>query len=343
MSHDRYSRQQNFSPIGTEGQQELMTKHVLILGAGALGSGNAELLARSGVGTITIIDRDYVEWSNLQRQSLYCEQDAIDQLPKAVAAANRLRQINSDITVHAHVMDCTASDLIALLDHTKVDLMLDATDNFAIRYILNDVAYRYQIPWIYGACSGSYGAVSNFIPGQTSCLHCVLERIPVGSATCDREGIIAPAVQMVVAMQSAEALKWLSGNRAQMSDRFTVFDLWSNMYQSIRMHIPGKRESCPTCGLQPSYPYLKSESAMRTEALCGRDSVWIRYPRQEPLDLNLVASHAVQLHAKVKSNPYLLQIQEDEYRLVIFQDGRALIHGTSDPLEAKKLYLRYLT
>lgn len=343
MFHDRYSRQQNFGPIGTAGQQQLQAKHVLIVGAGALGSGNAELLARSGVGTITIIDRDYVEWSNLQRQSLYCEQDAIDQLPKAVAAANRLRQINSDITVHAHVLDCTSADLIALLDHSKVDLMLDATDNFAIRYMMNDIAYRNQIPWIYGACSGSYGAVCSFIPRHTPCLHCVLERMPIGSASCDREGIIAPAVQMVVAMQSAETLKWLSGNRAQMSDRFTVFDLWSNMHQSIQLNMAGKRASCPTCGAQPSYPYLKSESAMRTEVLCGRSSVWIRYPRQEPLDLNLAASHAVQLQAEVKSNPHLLQIQEGEYRLVIFQDGRALVHGTSDPLKAKKLYHRYLT
>ncbi|MCG7406986.1 ThiF family adenylyltransferase [Paenibacillus sp. ACRRX] len=343
MSHDRYSRQQNFNPIGIAGQQALMMKHVLIVGAGALGSGNAELLARSGVGTITIIDRDYVEWSNLQRQSLYSEEDVIEQLPKAVAAANRLQQINSDITVHAHVMDCTASDLVELLDHTKVDLMLDATDNFAIRYIMNDVAYRYQIPWIYGACSGSYGAVCSFIPEQTPCLHCVLERMPIGAASCDREGIIAPAVQMVVAMQSAEALKWFSGNRAQMSHRFTVFDLWSNMHQSIRLSMTGKREACPTCGAQPSYPYMRSESAMRTEVLCGRSSVWVRYPRRELLDLDRVASHAVQLHAEVKSNPYLLQIQESHYRLVIFQDGRALIHGTSDPLEAKKLYHRYLT
>ncbi|WP_068781177.1 ThiF family adenylyltransferase [Paenibacillus sp. GM2] len=342
MSYDRYSRQQNFAPIGPAGQQELSAKHVLILGAGALGAGNAELLARSGVGTITIIDRDYVEWSNLQRQSLYCEQDAIDQLPKAVAAAKRLRQINSEITVHAQVMDCTAIELSALLDNRKVDLMLDAADNFPIRYILNDVAYRYKIPWIYGACSGSYGAVCGFIPGQTPCLHCVLERMPIGSASCDREGIIAPAVQMVVAMQSAEALKWLSGNPARMSNRYTVFDLWSNIQQSIQINRAVKQQACPTCGAQPSYPYLKSESAMRTEVLCGRSSVWVRYPRQEPLDLNLVASKALQLHAVVHLNPYLLQIQEGGYRLVIFQDGRALIHGTSDPLEAKKRYYRYL-
>lgn len=343
MSHDRYSRQKSFIPIGSTGQEKLMDKHVLIVGAGALGSGNAELLARSGVGKITIIDRDYVEWSNLQRQSLYSEQDVIDQLPKAIAAANRLRQINSEITVHAHVMDCTAADLTSLLDQSKIDLMLDATDNFTIRYIMNDAAYHFGIPWIYGACSGSYGAVCDFIPGQTPCLSCMMERMPIGSASCDREGIIAPAVQMVVATQSAEALKWLSGNPTRMSDRFTVFDLWTNMHQSIQMNRVGKRESCPTCGTQPSYPYLKTDASMRAEVLCGRSSVWIRYVRQEPLDLQLIAAYARQLQAEVKSNPYLLQIQEGEHRLVIFQDGRALIHGTSDPLEAKKLYHRFLT
>lgn len=342
MSQDRYSRQQNFRPIGAAGQQALADAHVLIVGAGALGSGNAETFARSGVGTITIIDRDYVEWSNLQRQSLYAEQDAIDQLPKAVAAANRLRQINSDITVHAHVMDCTALDLQVLLKRNKVDLILDATDHFAIRYILNDVAYRYQIPWIYGACSGSYGAVCSFIPGTTPCLHCLMERMPIGSSSCDREGIIAPTVQMVVSMQSAEALKWLSRNRDQMSDRFTVFDLWSNTHQAIRLNGSAKRHACPTCGNDPSYPYLKHESAIQAEVLCGRTSVWVRYPRQEPLDLQTVAQHVEQLHADLKANPYLLQIQDGEYRLVIFQDGRALVHGTSEPLVAKKLYHRYV-
>lgn len=343
MSQDRYSRQQNFAPIGTGGQQALANSHVLIIGAGALGSGNAELLARAGVGTMTIIDRDYVEWSNLQRQSLYCEQDAIDQLPKAVAAAHRLKQINSELIVHAHVMDCNAADLQNLLEREQFDLILDATDHFAVRYMINDAAYRYGIPWIYGACSGSYGAVCSFLPGQTPCLHCLMKRMPMVSASCDLEGIIGPAVQMVVSMQSAEALKWLSGNRAQMNDRFTVFDLWSNMHQSIGLGMMGRNNACPTCGEQPSYPYLQSDAVVRAEVLCGRTSVWLRYPRPEPLDLELITLHAKHLHAEVKANPYLIQIQEGEQRLVIFLDGRALVHGTSDPLEAKKLYHRYIS
>lgn len=343
MSQDRYSRQQNFAPIGVSGQQKLKDSHVLIVGAGALGSGTAETLARAGVGAITIIDRDYVEWSNLQRQSLYAEQDAFEQLPKAVAAASRLKQINSEMTINAHVMDCNAADLVSLLERHSIDLILDGTDHFAIRYLINDAAYRFRIPWIYGACSGSYGAVCSFIPGQTTCLHCLLKKMPAVSASCDLEGIIAPAVQMVAAMQSAEALKWLSGNRTQMNVNYTVFDLWSNMHQSIGLNRRARQEACPTCGVQPSYPYLNSESAVKAETLCGRTSVWLRYPRQEPPDLEVVAHHARQLQAEVKSNPYLVQIQEGDFRLVLFQDGRALVHGTSDPLEAKKFYQRYVS
>lgn len=342
MNHDRYSRQENFQPVGPDGQQLLSNAHVLIVGVGALGSGNAEILARSGIGTMTIIDRDVVEWSNLQRQSLYSEQDARQQLPKAIAAANRLKQINSDIRVNAHVIDCSAWDIKNILENNKIDLILDATDNFSIRYMLNDASFRYQIPWIYGACSGSFGSVYNFLPGETPCLHCLLKRMPVGSATCDREGIIAPAVQMVVSMQSAEAIKWLSGNRDNMSNRFMAFDLWSNMFQSIRINGESRDSTCPTCGDQPIFPYLKHDAGIKTEVLCGRNSVWVRYPRQDVLHLEAVAQRAKGKDTKVKVNPYLIQIEIDNYRIVIFQDGRALIHGTSDPLMAKKLYQRYI-
>lgn len=342
MIHDRYSRQENFLPIGSEGQQLLSDAHVLIVGAGALGSGNAEILARSGVGTITIIDRDVVEWSNLQRQSLYSEQDVREQLPKAIAAANRLKQINSDIQVNPYVLDCSALDLQNILEDHKIDLILDATDHFPIRYMINDISYRYQIPWIYGACSGSFGAVYNFIPGKTPCLHCLLKRMPMSSAACDREGIIAPTVQRVVSTQSAEALKWLTGNKSRMSDRFMVFDLWTNMSQEIRLHQDAGHSTCQTCGKEPTYPYLRYDAEIKTEVLCGRTSVWVRYPREELLDLEGVAKRAMGKDIGVKVTPYLLQIEEKDFRLVIFQDGRALIHGTSDPVAAKKLYQHYV-
>jgi molybdopterin/thiamine biosynthesis adenylyltransferase len=340
---ERYIRQQSFPPIGPSGQAELQNKHVLIIGAGALGSGNAEMLARSGVGTITIIDRDYVEWSNLQRQSLYSEQDAEEQLPKAVAAARRLREINSSIVIHAHVLDCTAADLIEMVETSKVDLIMDATDHFSIRYMINDISYKYNIPWVYGACSGSYGVMCCFLPQQkTPCLHCLLSTMPISAANCELNGIIAPAVQMVVSMQSAEALKWLSGNHKSMSNAFSVFDLWSNLFQSIQISASLRKENCPTCGTHPSYPYLQEVSSMKTEVLCGRSTVWIRPSRVTPLDMNQLIHSAQERSEQVTYNPYLVQIKEGSYRLVIFKDGRALIHGTTDPNLAKELYYRYL-
>ncbi|WP_040948839.1 ThiF family adenylyltransferase [Gorillibacterium massiliense] len=339
---DRYSRQRRFAPIGDSGQSQLQNAHVLIVGAGALGSGNAELLTRSGVGTITIVDRDYVEWSNLQRQSLYCEQDAVEQLPKAVAAARRLGQINSAVTVNAIVMDCTGADLAQLVETSGVDIIVDGTDNFETRYLINDAAYRYRIPWIYGACSGSYGAVRSFIPGKTPCLHCLQAAIPERAASCDADGIIAPTVQMVVSLQSAEVLKWLTANREEMSERYTVFDQWSNYYQSIRITEQQRRAACPTCGEHPIHSYLKTDESMKLEVLCGRKTVSIRPPKLGQLDLNQLVDQARRLTPLVTGNPYLMQIVEDDHRLVIFKDGRALIHGTDDLAKAKNLYVRYL-
>ncbi|AOZ91343.1 ThiF family adenylyltransferase [Paenibacillus crassostreae] len=343
MCNERYVRQQSFAPIGSSGQALLHDKHVLIIGAGALGSGNAEILARSGVGKLTIVDRDYVDWSNLQRQTLYCEQDAKEQLPKAVAAARRLRQINASIQIDAEVLDCTAVELIRLVEASKVDLIIDSTDNFSIRYMINDIAYKYKIPWLYGACSGSYGVMCSFLPHQqTPCLHCLLSSMPVSAANCEINGIIAPAVQMVVSLQSAEALKWLTGNEESMSNSFRVFDLWSSLFQTIQISSSLRQEQCNTCGNDPSYPFLQEVASMKTETLCGRSTVWIRPSRVSPLDLEQVIESAQKRSSRVTSNPYLVQIHEEEYRLVIFKDGRALIHGTADPLLAKELYYRYL-
>ncbi|MGG4396223.1 ThiF family adenylyltransferase [Paenibacillus thiaminolyticus] len=338
----RYSRQQSFLPIGPAGQAKLGSKHVLIVGAGALGTGIADILARAGVGIMTIVDRDVVEWSNLQRQTLYDEQDAAEQAPKAIAAARRLRQINSDIDIRAHVMDCGAAELKELFDSSPIDLIMDATDNYELRFILNDIAYCYDVPWIHGACSGSYGVTYNFMPQDTPCLHCLLSCVPLGAATCDRDGVIAPAVQMVVALQAGEAIKWLSGNHACMSDRYTVFDLWSNTFQSFRIHAEKRDASCPTCGTHRTYPYLRSEAAWKTEVLCGRATVSIRPPQRSGVDLDELARTLRRSGKRVASNPYLVQVEDGERRIVIFADGRALVHGTSDSVTARKLYHRYL-
>ncbi|EIM04936.1 UBA/THIF-type NAD/FAD binding protein, partial [Planococcus antarcticus DSM 14505] len=201
----RYSRQELFEPIGKEGQAKLRNKHVLVIGAGALGTGCAEMLVRAGIGKITIADRDYVEWSNLQRQQLYTEEEAKQRTPKAIAAKKHLTLINSKVEVRCHVMDVSVEEMEQLV--VGVDLILDASDNFDIRMIINDISQKHRIPWIYGACVGSYGISYTIIPGETPCLNCLLENIPMGGVTCDTVGIISPAVQMVVSFQISEALK----------------------------------------------------------------------------------------------------------------------------------------
>lgn len=223
---DRYSRQELFQPIGIKGQQKLSQKHVLIIGAGALGTGSSEALVRAGVGRITIVDRDYVEWSNLQRQQLYTEDDAAQRIPKAIAAENRLRQINSEVNIRALVTDVTTEEIESLVD--GVDLIMDATDNFDTRLLINDASQKYQIPWVYGALVGSYGLTYTILPGKTPCLSCLLETVPLGGATCDTVGVISPAVQMVVAYQTAEALKILVEDFDAVRPTLLSFDLWTN-------------------------------------------------------------------------------------------------------------------
>lgn len=205
--NDRYSRQELFSPIGKEGQAKIREKSVLVVGAGALGAANAEALTRAGVKRIVLVDRDYVDWTNLQRQQLYSEEDARKQLPKVVAAKNRLSQINLEVEIQAHVMDMGIEEAEELI--SGIDLIIDATDNFDTRLLINDLAHKYQVPWIYGACVGSYGISYTIIPGNGPCLNCLLDKIPANGQTCDTAGIIAPAVQMVTAYQTAEALKIL--------------------------------------------------------------------------------------------------------------------------------------
>lgn len=336
--NDRYSRQQLFTPIGADGQQTLASKHVLIVGVGALGSASAEALTRAGIGTISIVDRDYVEWSNLQRQQLYSEQDAANKMPKAIAAKNRLQAINTSITIHAHIMDATADTLAPLLQN--VDVIIDATDNFDIRFLLNDLAQQQHIPWIYGSCVGSYGATYTIIPGVTPCLHCLLEAIPNTGMTCDTVGIISPTVQIVAAYQVAEALKLLSNNNNSLRQSYLTFDIWQNQHYEIDVSKVRNRH-CPCCGENPSYPHLTYENQTKLAVLCGRDAVQIRPAK--PIQYHL-ATLATQLSAygEVQQNPYLLSCQTTDFRIVIFQDGRVVIHGVQDIQQAKSIYHRLL-
>lgn len=340
---DRYSRQTLFAPIGVEGQKRIGEKHVLLIGAGALGTGNAETLVRAGVGKLTIIDRDYVEWSNLQRQQLYSEKDAQEKMPKAVAAKARLKLINSGVEIDAQVADVTADALESLVRKEKFDLMLDATDNFDIRMIMNDISQKHGIPWIYGACVGSYGISFTIFPGETPCLQCLLKTVPLGGATCDTVGIIAPAVGMVVAHQVAEALKILSGNLMDCNRKLVSFDLWKNQYVSLNVEKL-KDPGCSSCGENQTHPHLSFENQTKTAVLCGRDSVQIRPPESMAEGRSLIAikNLLTSQGIGVESNPYLMSFQVEGHRLVAFQDGRVLVHGTKDIARAKTLYHRYL-
>ncbi|MHC0036578.1 thiazole biosynthesis adenylyltransferase ThiF [Pseudoneobacillus sp. C159] len=336
---DRHSRQELFSPIGKEGQAKIRAKHVLLIGAGALGSGNAEVLTRAGVGRLTIVDRDYVEASNLQRQQLYTEEDVHEKLPKAAAAFKRLQAIDLAVEVRPIIGDATVEMLEELVG--DVDLIIDATDNFETRMLINDISQKHQVPWIYGACVGSFGMSFTIIPGVTPCLNCLLSTIPIQGMTCDTVGIIGPTVQMVIAHQSAEALKILVEDWDAVRPAFVSFDLWRNQYSSVKMGR-AKKAHCLSCGEAPSYPYLDVESFTKTTVLCGRDTVQIRPPKEQDLVLSELAEQLKRLGYEVKGNPYLLSVEWDEQRLVVFKDGRALIHGTKDMTQAKTIYQRIL-
>ncbi|MDM5192162.1 thiazole biosynthesis adenylyltransferase ThiF [Bacillus hominis] len=336
--NNRYSRQELFSPIGEEGQQKIREKHVLIIGAGALGSANAEMFVRAGVGTVTIVDRDYVDWSNLQRQQLYAESDVESNLPKAVAAKKRLEEINSEVRVEALVQDVTAEELEELV--INVDVMIDATDNFETRFIVNDIAQKYSIPWIYGACVGSYGLSYTILPSKTPCLSCLLQSIPLGGATCDTAGIISPAVSLVVSHQVTEALKLLVEDYESLRDGLVSFDVWKNEYSCMNVQKL-RKHNCPSCGEQALYPYLNKENTSKTAVLCGRNTVQIRPPHKEEMNFE---QYKELLNGRVNDlnvNPYLLSFSVEEKRLVAFKDGRVLVHGTKDISEAKTIYHRY--
>lgn len=338
MNH-RYSRQELFSPIGKDGQQRISEKHVLIIGVGALGSGSAEALVRAGIGKLTIVDRDYVEWSNLQRQQLYSEEDAKNRLPKVIAAKKRLTAINSSVAIEAIIADASA---LELEDWAKnVDLIIDATDNFETRMIINDVSQMVGVPWIYGACVGSYGISYTIIPEKTPCLSCLIETVPLGGLTCDTAGIISPAVNMVVSYQISEALKILVGDLDSLRNKLVSFDLWKNQSSAIQVDKL-KKEDCPSCGEDRAYPYLSFENQTKTAVLCGRDSVQIRPSIPTVRDLEALEKLFANQGGTVQRNPYLLSYSVDPYRIVVFKDGRVLVHGTKDISEAKALYHRYL-
>ena len=332
---ERYSRQILFSGIGESGQTALLGAHAAIVGCGALGSFHASALARAGVGNLTIVDRDFVEFSNLHRQWLFEESDAAASLPKAAAAARRLANINSSIRVRAVVEDLTPSNIHELLDGAGI--LLDGTDNFETRYLLNDYAVSRGVPWIYGAAVGSYGLAMPVIPGRTACLRCVYPEPPsAAQPTCDTAGVLNVTASAIASLQVAAALKILSGDLENLHARITTIDVWSG---AIRQVDPPERDpECPTCARR-EFPYL-DDATRRPVRLCGRDAVQV-HARTRPIDLALLKTRLEPL-GEVRANEFVLRFFPSPYELTIFPDGRAIIKGTNDMGLARSLYARYV-
>jgi adenylyltransferase/sulfurtransferase len=308
---------------------------VAIVGCGATGSALASLLARAGVGTLRIIDRDYVEPSNLQRQSLFEESDAAESTPKAIAAARKIAAFNSEILVEPQVADLTPGNVESLLSHS--DLVLDGTDNFETRYLVNDYAVRHSLPWIYAAAVGSYGVTMNILPGETACLACVFPAPPRGVIeTCDTSGILNSAVNLIASVQATEALKLLVGAHERLRRSLLSFDVWTNERSEIFAAHP--RDDCQTCGKR-EFIHLEGKSRPHI-TLCGRNSVQI-HERQRPIDFAEMTER-LKAHGTVRHNDFVLKFWRDDYEMTLFPDGRAIIKGTTDTAVARSLYARYV-
>jgi molybdopterin/thiamine biosynthesis adenylyltransferase len=332
---ERYSRQILFAPIGEAGQERLAAGRVAIVGCGATGSAVASLLARAGVGTIRIIDRDYVEPSNLQRQVLFDEADAAESLPKAIAAARKIAAFNSGIVVEPQVADLTPANVAQLLGET--DLVLDATDNFETRYLINDYCVQEARPWIYAAAVGSYGVTMNILPGETACLACIFPAQPRGVVeTCDTAGILNSAVNLVASLEATEALKFLVGAKEKLRRTLLSFDVWSNEQSEIATGKP--RADCQSCGAR-EFVHLSGESRPPI-TLCGRDSVQI-HERSRPVDFAVMKTRLAP-HGEVRHNDFVLKFLRAPYEVTLFADGRAIIKGTTDTAVARSLYARFI-
>jgi len=334
-NQERYSRQILFRGIGAEGQRKLAEARVAIVGCGATGSALAGLLARAGVGTLRIIDRDYVEPSNLQRQSLFDEQDAADSLPKAIAAARKISSFNSEIVVEAKVQDLVPANIEVLLE--GISLILDGTDNFETRYLINDYAVDRSLPWIYSAAVGSYAVTLNVLPGQSACLSCIFPDSPRGMVeTCETSGILNSAVNLVASIAATEALKFLVGSEAQLRRTLLSFDVWTNEHAEISAAKP--RPGCRACG-ERDFIHLAGEGRPHI-TLCGRNSVQI-HERQRPIDFAELDLR-LRPHGAVRHNDFVLKFWHDPYEMTLFPDGRAIIKGTTDAAVARSLYARYV-
>ncbi|MFS0645482.1 ThiF family adenylyltransferase [Siminovitchia sp. 179-K 8D1 HS] len=335
--NSRYSRQVLFEPIGESGQKKIAQSHILIVGAGALGSASAEMLVRAGAGKLTIVDRDILDWSNLQRQQLYTEQDVMDQLPKAVAAKKRLGEINSGVDIETIVADVTAENAEVLAKGKT--LIVDATDNIETRLLMNDASRKVNIPFFMGAVVASYGLIYSIGWKDRPCLHCLLNTLPPQTLTCDTAGVISPIIQVVAAHQVANAFKYIVGE--EVDYRLKSFDLWTGDQAAIDVR-PLRRPDCPSCSEQAVFPFLSKEKQTKTAILCGRDTVQITLSRERTVELGSLSKTIRPIVTNLISNPHLVACQFDGHRIVLFRDGRLLVHGTKDTAKAKSLAAKLL-
>lgn len=329
-----------FAPLGEAGQEAIARSQVLVVGCGALGSVIANTLARAGVGKLRIVDRDFLELNNLQRQVLYDEADVASGLPKAIAAANKLRSINSQIEIEPVVADISAANILDLMQ--GVDVVVDGTDNFETRYLINDASLQQRIPWVYGGCIGAEGQSMTILPGETPCLRCLMPDAPPPGATptCDSAGILGPIINVIASIEAMEVLKIAAGKREATSRVLTVVDLWDNRLRQVKLDsLQAARGDCPACQRR-EFPWLAGERGSHTAVLCGRNAVQLSFPHTN-LSLDEI-EHKLAGLGRITRNAFLLRFAVEGYQLTVFPDGRAIIGGTEDIAEARTIYARYV-
>ncbi len=336
----RYARQIRFAPLGEAGQRQLMRSCALVCGCGALGSFAANLLVRAGVGTVRIVDRDFVETSNLQRQVLFDELDAAAGLPKAVAAAEKLARVNTQVHVEPVVADIDGRNIVQLAQ--GADVLVDGTDNFETRFLLNDFAVSRRVPWVYGGCLGAEGQVMAILPGEGPCLRCLIPDCPAPGSmpTCDTAGILGPTVGFIASLEALEAMKILSGNRAAVSRLLLVVDLWTNRLRQVDVGTLAEQSNCPACR-RGEFSWLAGRAASRSAVLCGRNAVQLTQAEGATVDLEQLEQRLRGM-ASVTRNPYLLRLKAERFEITVFPDGRAIVAGTDDPAIARTVYAKYV-
>lgn len=337
---DRYSRHVLFEGIGEGGQSQLAKACVVIIGCGALGAVQAETLARAGVGKLVLVDRDFVEGSNLQRQIMFEESDALNRLPKAIAAASRIARVNSNVEVVPLVIDVNFENIEEVV--ATASLVMDGTDNFETRFLINDACVKSEIPWVYGAAVGSYGLTMTILPGESPCLRCMLEALPQpGSGpTCDTAGVIMPIVATIASIQSAEALKLITGHTEVLHRALITVDVWNFQVHTLDLSEMAPLEDCPACGLG-EFEYLRGAGRQVTTTLCGRNAVQIARSGMAAVDFKALARR-LESAGEVAFNDFLLRFRVDGYDITVFRDARSIIRGTTDPAIARGLYARYI-